>query len=213
MSVFLEDQADAEAILAALDAEVVHLTLMLEMQFKSGTIYISNQTVPFIDARWGREWIGMGDLVGLADVMGGENDLAPFREYVLGIPWELIPEGQEAGLGRIPALLSQDRSEFVGRAAILYAQVFSRVEVDEHGRPIPIGQPFTLDHSVMDRVSAQYSAGAAVLTMTVEGLFARKRVPPHGTLTDRDQRSRYADDKGMRFVPEVMTTNFKWTTW
>ncbi len=52
-----------------------------------------------------------------------------------------------------------------------------------------------------------------MLTLRVESVLARKGAPLFGLLTDRDQKRRYVDDEGLRYVPEVMSTAVKWTDW
>ena len=201
----------------ALAKEALHSILLLELRFASGTVYLSNETVPFIDPEWAHTWQGLGNWVGMSDIEGGPDDLAPVREYYLGIPWELLTGGEIGvnGLGTLPALVS-DRAEYVNRAALLWDQVLSDDTLDTHGRPTPIGIPSALHFGLMDQVRVDFSRSAARLVLTVEGPLARKGAPVFGRLTDRDQKRRHptpTPDKGLRYVPEVLSTNVRWTDW
>lgn len=203
MSIFASGQP--QSVIDSLGGETIRRALLLEMKFKSGPVYVSDWNVPFRDSLLGREWQGLGDLVGIGNVTGGDT-LAPYREYVLGIPAKML-EGE--GIGRIPELIG-NRDEFVGREANLYMQMFDAERLDENGMPVILGNPFAIDLGLMDRVEASWSPGVAVLKMTVEGMMARKGAPIYGLLTNRDQRRRHPGDKGLRFVPEVMSKSVKW---
>ena len=214
MSRLLVNQPDPDAIVAALSDEVVHYALLAELRFLSGTVYLSNQQGEFTDALWGNTWRGLGDLVGMSDVSGGPDDLAPYREYLLGIPYDLLSDESEPtrASARIPALIGNP-GEYRNREAILYLQMFSTVTEDAHGRPAMIGHPIALDVSLMSDVSWSYSPDLAVLKLKVEGLLSRKGAPLYGFLTDRNQKNRHPGDNGLNYVTEVMSTQFKWTNW
>lgn len=210
MSIFLEGQPDPDAILAALDRETVRRALLLEMRFASETVRISDWAVPFTDLRWGHTWVAGAGWVGMSEIAHEEGDLAPWRDYNLGIPTERMTEEQQDRIGMLPALIG-NRAEYAGRDAILYMQMFDGQ--DEHGRAAPLGHPIALDWSLMDRVSGSFTKETIMLTMSCEGLMARKGSPQYGMLTHRDQNRRHAGDNGLRFVPEVMSTSPVWTTW
>src|SRR5690606_23927330 len=69
MSRLLAAQPDPAAVEAALSGDVVSWALLLELQFVSGTIRLSNTTVPVVDGA-GTTWSGLGDLVGMSDIEG-----------------------------------------------------------------------------------------------------------------------------------------------
>ncbi len=210
MSVFLDGQPDPVAVLAALSAGAVKSAFLLELKFNSGTIYVSDMNIPFIDPKWGHTWKGMGELVGMSEISASEGDLAPLREYVLGIPWEFLTDGEQAvsGMWRVPGLIG-NKSDFIGREANLFMQLF---DVDANDL-VPVGVPFALDSGLMDKVSASMTASAAVLTLRVEGLLARKGAPIYGIMTDRDQQKRHPGDRGLEQIVEVNGTNVVWTDW
>lgn len=215
MSRLLSAQPDPAAVEAVLARDVVSWALMLELQFASGTVRLSNTAVPITD-RNGATWSGLGDLVGMSDIEGGAGSLAPLREYYLGIPWEFLGADSIPGqaAARIPGLIGA-ASEYRGRPANLYAQLFDADVYDGRGRATPVGVPMALDAGLMTNVSWTFAPGgtAVMLTLRVESVLARKGAPLFGLLTDRDQKRRYGDDAGLEYVPEVMSTAVKWTDW
>jgi len=214
VSVYLAGQgAAASDVEARLKSESVHIILLAEFQFASGTVYTCNENVPFIDPEWSHTWVGLGDLVSVGAVSGGTNSLAPAMEYTLGIPWEVLnSDERSSGLFRLPQLIGNP-SEFRGRSAKLWEQVMSDDVLDSQGRPTPVGIPTALHTGTMDSPMATYSAGGASLSMTVESVLIRAGAANFGRLTHRDQLRRFAGDNGLRFVPEVVDTEIEWSDW
>ena len=212
MSIFLADQPDPAAMLAALQSEQLHYALLLELQFASGTLYLSDMLLPFVDLRWGNTWQGMGAWIGMDDVSGGPTNLAPMRAYHLGVPRDYLNDTEAADpqLARLPALLG-NRADYKNREATLYLQMFAGT--DAFGRAQALGYPIALDTGVMDQLSTTFTPSAVNLTLTVESFAARKGSPVYGMLTYRDQLRRHAGDIGLDFVPEVMSTNVTWPKW
>lgn len=216
MSRLLSDQPDPAAVEALLGSEAILSALLLEMRFASGTVRVSDWNVPFTDLRWGHEWIGFGELAGMAEVSGGDGELAPYREYVLGMPWDYLDSAAQAAteqLGSSMVLRAriaeavQDRADFLGREATLYLQLFDAERT-------PVGYPMALDTGIMDRAESSFTGEGAFMRMRVEGLMARSGRPIYGFLTDRDQRRRHPGDRGLRFVTELMVgKTAKWTDW
>jgi hypothetical protein len=208
--VLLADQPDPDGVLAVLQAERVAQALLLELQFASGPVYLSNLMLPFVDLRWGRTWQGLGAFVLLEDMQGGKDNLAPARKYTLGIPRDYLTgdETTDAQLNRLPTLVGSP-GEYRGREAILYMQLFGET-LDAYGRVQAAGYPIALDTSIMDSISVSYSATQIALSLSVESFMARKGYPSNGTLTYRDQLQRHAGDTGLGFVPEVAGTIVTW---
>ena len=215
MSRLLAAQPDPAAVEAALTRDVVSWALLLELRFASGTIRLCNAAIPITDIS-GATWSGLGDLVGMSDIEGGPDTLAPLREYYLGIPWEFLSADSipARASARIPGLIG-DAADYRGRPANLFAQLFDADVYDARGRAAPVGVPIALDAGLMTNVGWSFAPGdgGVMLTLRVESVLARKGAPLFGLLTDRDQRRRHGDDAGLRFVPEVMSTAVKWTDW
>lgn len=214
MSVYLSNQPDPAAVKEAMGRERCHLVRLLELQFASGTMRISNENVPLIDGQWGETWQGYGGLVSASSVSGGSGSLAPMMDYSLGIPYEVMTEDERyaQGAGLMPRLIGNP-SEYRNRKAILREQYVDDDNRDEHGRPTAIGYPVAIHSGLMDMPRASFSLNGAVLTMSVEGVLIRAGAPVFGHYTHRDQQRRYSGDKGLRYVPEVVDTSPTWTDW
>lgn len=208
--VLLADQPDPDSVLAVLQAERVQQGLLLELQFASGPVYLSNMMLPFVDLRWGHTWQGLGAFVMLEDMAGGKDNLAPARKYTLGIPRDYLTgdEVTDAQLNRLPSLVGSP-GEYRGRDAILYMQLFGE-DRDVHGRVQAAGYPIALDTGVMDTVSVSYTASQVALSLSVESFMARRGYPANGTLTYRDQLQRHAGDTGLSYVVEVSGSTLTW---
>lgn len=191
-------------ILELLQAEAVSMALMLNLEFRTQPVRISNRNVPFTDAKYGYEWqSGAGLLVGLPQLTAEEDALAPFREFRLGMPQEWIAE--QSWRADIVAMM-RDRSEYRARPAQLLGQIF------DPGTGDAVGHPFVFDSGLIDKMSASFSTAGAVLSLTVESLLARKGVPVYGMLTYQDQKRRHPTDEGAQFTAEAGAV-IEWTNW
>ena len=197
MSIFLDAQPEAyrDAVAALLRREAVPSAIMISMDFADGAQRMCNRNVPFSDLRWGHTW-GAGAHVPVAinDIEEDSEELAPFREYVIGIP----PPRDTPDTWRSNIVDSiRDVANYRGRECGLWLQLF------DPDTGAPVGWPSALDISLMDKMRASFTAGAAVVTMQVESLLARKGVPVYGMQTDMDQQRRYPGDLGMQFTAEA----------
>lgn len=206
MSVFLDAQPEEyrAAIADLLSREAVQMAVMLQLDFASGPIRLSNRNIPFIDLKWGYQWgAGSGLLVALPEVSGGDGQLAPFREYQLGMPNEWIDaESWRADLVGIVG----DFTEYRGRDAGLFGQLF---DPDSNQ---PIGHPFAFDAGLMDKMTVSFPRGGAILRLTTESFLARKGAPVYGMQTYLDQKRRHPTDEGLQFTTEAAKV-ITWTDW
>lgn len=189
---------------ALIGREAVEMAVLLHLDFASGPVRLSNRNIPFTDLKWGHEWgAGGGLLIAVPDVGGGDDQLAPYREYQLGLPEEWIDaENWAAELVE----MVNDRSDYVRRDAGLYGQLF------DPDTSAPVGHPFAFDIGVMDRMSVSFQRGGAVVSLTTESVMARKGVPVYGMLTYRDQKRRHPTDEGLQFVTDAGSLQ-TWTDW
>ena len=207
MSAFLEAQPVEvrDRVAALLAAEAVEMAVLLKLDFATDPLYLSNRNVAFTDLKWGHlGGAGAGLLVGLPDFETSEGDLAPFREYALGIPddWSDGSNWRSA-----LAELITTPMEYRGRDAGLYGQLFE----PETGQPA--GHPFAFDVGFMDRLTFSLQPGGTVISLTTESLLARKGVPVYGMLTYFDQKRRSdGSDEGLQFTTEAGKL-VQWTQW
>lgn len=193
-----------DRLLALLQAESVSMAVMLNLEFRTTPVRISNRNVPFTDVKYGYEWqSGAGLLVELPQVTSEADSLAPFREFRLGMPEEWIEA--ESWRADIVAMI-RDQKEYRKQPAQLLGQVFD----PDTGEAV--GHPFVFDTGLMDRMSVSFSPGGAVLSLTVESFFARKGVPVYGMITYQDQKRRHPTDEGAQFTAEAGAV-VEWTNW
>lgn len=193
-----------DTVLDLLGREAVHMAILFHMDFATTPVFLSNRNVPFTDLKWGHTWSqGSGLLVGLPEISGGDGQLAPFREFRLGLPNEWIDaENWAADL----VSMVGNVSEYRGRDAGLYGQLF------DPDTGAPVGHPFAMDVGVMDRMTVSFPVGGAIVTLTTEGFMSRKGAPVYGMQTYNDQKRRYPTDEGMEFTVEAEKT-VNWTDW
>lgn len=203
---FLRAQPDEyrDQVMDLLGRGAVQMAVMLHMDFATNPIRLSNRNIPFTDLKWGHIWdAGHGLLVGMPEVTGGDNQLAPFREYSLGLPNEWIDsENWAADLVEMVGNVGEYRR----RDFCLYGQLF---DPDTNQ---PVGHPFAFDISFMDRMTVSFPRGGAVVSLSTESFMARKGVPVYGMLTYFDQKRRYPTDEGLQFVTEANKL-ITWTDW
>ena len=203
---FLRDQpaADHARIMEILAGDAVPMSVLKRLDFATTPLYLSNRTTPFTDLKWGHEWgAGAGLLIGMPTISHADNDLAPHREYKLGLPNDLIDdENWAAGLVDIV----RDKPEYKQRETGLYGQLFDP-DTDQ-----PIGFPHAYDVGFMDDLSVSFPIGGAIISLTVESFLARKRLPVNGSLTYRDQKHRHPTDEGLEFVVDAANP-VDWTNW
>lgn len=199
----LEGQSDPDAVLAALNGEVIEAALMFDMDFAEEPVRISTRIIPFEDNQFGHAWMsGAGLLIALPDYGVSDQSLAPLREYSLGIPKDILESSLEWRLAM--AKFAGDRANYFGRAFTVYFQLFAV------GRPV--GNPIVIDTGEMDRIVPRFSNGVSLVTLSVESLTSRQGVNGYGSLTYNDQLSRFVGDLGCAFTTEfykqVQRTNW-----
>lgn len=203
---FLKAQPEEyrDQVMDLLAGGAVQMAVLLNLEFATTPVRLSNRNIPFVDLKWGHEWgAGSGLLVGLPEVSGGDNQLAPFREYRLGIPGEWIDsENWAADLVEMVG----DVVEYRGRDAGLYGQLF------HPDKNTAIGHPFAFDVGIMDRMTVSFPKGGAIVSLTTESFLARKGAPVYGMQTYFDQKRRYSTDEGLQFVTEAGKL-ITWTAW
>lgn len=203
---FLKAQPEEwrEQVMDLLGRGAVQMSVLMHLDFASEPLFLSNRNIPFVDLKWGHEWgAGSGLLVGLSDVGGGDDQLAPFRKLHLGLPNEWIDaENWAAGIVQ----MVRNRSDYSGRDTGLYGQLF---DPDSNK---PVGHPFAFDIGIMDMMSVSFRPDVAVVSLTIEGFMSRKGVPVYGMLTYLDQKRRHPTDEGLQFVTEAGKL-ITWTDW
>ena len=203
---FLKAQPKAyrDQVMDLLQREAVPMAVMLQLEFASEPLLLSNRNVPFNDLKWGHTWgAGGGLLISLSEVSGGDNQIAPFREYSLGMPNEWI---DSTNWRATLVDMVDNPANYRGRHSGLYGQLF---DPDSNQ---PVGFPFAFDVGIMDRIKVSFPRGGAIVSLTTESFMARKGVPVYGMQTYFDQQRRHPTDEGLQFVTEAGKL-ITWTQW
>lgn len=200
-----------DAVAAALAGPAVHMAALLLLDFADGAFALSNRNLPFTDLRDGRSWRpGAGLLVGFPDMLdGGETELAPWRRYQIGLPFDALdlPDGSSLS-GYMTALVA-----YCGNPALYRNRVAeTALQLFDPETGAPVGWPIVLDRGLMDDMQVSRLPQGVVVGLTVESLLSRKGVPVYGMQTYRDQQRRYPGDEGFQFTSESSRL-VNWTNW
>lgn len=165
----------AEPIQRQLDGEVVRVSRLVELGFKSGVQrYWPGEFTLVAGGKGWRPTIGLGQITGLSQAIDGE---APELKLSLSGVDETFAE---------KALGSVD--DYYGRVVSIYWQFF-----DEGWQPIGSLVPITwalMRSFVIDRKSTDQGF-IRIATLTAETPFAGRARAPNGQLTDTDQKARH----------------------
>lgn len=133
----------------------------------------------------GYDWQGVGTLVSIEGLEAGVNLAAPGTTFTLS---GLDPE--------VVALVANARERVKGRRVRVYIQFFS---VDEQSRILAnLADPVPIWSGTMDVMRFSGSADQFQVTLTAEGLGARRKKPPFGRYSYADQLARFPGDESLR---------------
>lgn len=193
MSALYEGQVDIARLKQVLRLESFPASTLLLLDFRDRPLRLSNRTVGFTDKRGARWQAGGGLLVGIPEITFSLEDMAPFREYHLGLVHAEMGDGDwRAGLyDEI-----RDLGNYQDQDYALLFQVF------DPAAKAPIGNPFVLDAGRMSGMALQSNAQHSLITLTVEAGLHRGAKPPGELLTYRDQLDLYTGDEGLEFTTE-----------
>lgn len=184
------------AIDAYLSGDTVRSALGVKLDFASESYRL--WTGPGELSAGGEIWHGMA---GFGGVDGLEQDSGGGQANAVN----LSLSGIDATL--LPAFRENFEAEAKGRRATVYL-IFFRGTDD-----IPTDDPVALWSGVMRQPSITVAEdGTRTIAATCENLFAQRRRPRFGLLTDTDQRQRHPGDKGLEFVTGLKNTTVAWPT-
>jgi hypothetical protein len=144
----------------------------------------------------GYRWQGIGDVV---SIEGGGQQLgvvATNLTLTMAASSDLMTDDMIAR-----ALESE--AEVYGRRYFMAIQFFN-----EHWQPVDAYRAVYV--GVMDRMTFKRSPGLRQITLNIESPFVRRRTPRLQTFSDRDQKSRFANDKGLEFISSLKDKTVIW---
>lgn len=183
------------ATLAALAAgEKVALAILAEFEFAEGTnrFWLNGHGTLTLAAQ---SWLGTGSLVSVSAITTGEGDAANKLTFTLsGVNAALI------------ALARENEASVRGRTVTVYGQFFHPDTL------APYGVKWALPTAdVMDTIG--YSASGPSqrsISLTAETIWAERNTAKNAFYADRDQKARFADDRGLEFVGALVNAKTSW---
>lgn len=179
------------AIEAQLTGATVVMAILVEVQFASGParFWTGQGTRTFDD----RDWQGVGSILSISEITRLQNGQAdPFEvEIVAGD--EIIRPG-----------LIEFADEAQDRELSVYLQ-FLNYEADA-----ALGAPWKIRDGLMRGATLTVDAETMKLTVACDTTASLRNRPAYGMLTDRDQKARYPDDRGLEFVHAIDGREILW---
>ena len=178
-------------IKAQLRGSLVRAARLVKMEFKSETV---------------RLWEGTGNLKIGSDVYSSlDRGLLEISEIEVPLG-DVAPQYRVSITGVNPADVARARNaseEVQGRPITIYRQHF-----DDDTKTL--GDPLVMLLGVMDVIRVRGSVASASVEVTVETPFTRRAVPPFGWLTSSDQNGLFPGDRGLDFVPRMVSKDVAW---
>ena len=204
MSALYDGQIDETELRSLLRRDAVQCTTLVHFDFADTPMFMCSRSVGFTDKR-GQRWASArGMLVGLPDITFSDDDLAPFREFHLGVLGgaEAPENWREIAYNTI-----RNKANYQGRPYSFGFQLF------DDTTSLPVGYPITVDVGQMSNMELFVENGdegvAAAISLTCEAGLYRAGQPQGDLLSHSDQLSRHPGDDGLEFVVEKGL--FDWT--
>ena len=175
---------------------------------------VSEATLVFMDfrdnpRRWwtgigdldvaGQSWSGVSDLISISDIETTYAATAQPVTFGLAATEKMLDDTQEA------------EGTVHGRTDIIYGQLFYTQTEGDDPAWHPVGSPFAHFVGTMEKVKYSFAGlDKGSITLACEGLFYRRTAPPRGLLTDADQKSRSAGDRGLELVSKYTDYETRW---
>lgn len=185
---------------AYLEGRSVACSLLVRMEFLNA------------DRRWwmgfgdlitndGNTWQGVGDLINVDGLDEDRGTAANSMTFTLsGVDAEIVS-------------LARNASDSVkGRRVSVYLQFFDITPNDAGVEPwTPLDNPDAIKVGTMEQM--RYVADGPSLRqviVTAEGLWTGRNRPPFALYTDRDQNARFAGDRGLEQVGNLVSKTIRW---
>lgn len=175
---------------------------------------VSEATLVFMDFRDNprRWWTGIGDLDVGSERWSGVSDFISISD--IETTYAATAQPVSFGLAATEQMLddTQDAESTVhGHTVAIYGQLFYTQSDADTPAWHPVGSPFAHFVGTMEKVKYSFSGlDKGSISLECEGLFYRRVSPPRGLLTDPDQKSRSAGDKGLELVSKYTEYETRW---
>ena len=182
-----------EAIDTYVKGQTVRFAFLLKLDFASDVLRLWTGLGTITAG--GETWQGTGNMGSITGVEESSNSKAGAVELSLS--------GADADI--LAIFRDEYEAEAKGRRATIYMQFFRGAD------DIPLDAPAVIWQGVMSQPSISLSAdGTRSVSVTAESLFSQRRRPKYGLLTDADQKSRFAGDRGLEFITALTNKEVTW---
>ncbi|MBK8199239.1 MAG: hypothetical protein IPK75_12820 [Acidobacteria bacterium] len=179
------------AIEAQLAGATVVMAVLIKIAFASETAFL--WTGVGERSFGGERWTGIGSVISISEITRLQNGQADPFEIAVVADEEILRRG-----------LIEFNDEAKDREISVYLQ-FLDFEADA-----PLGPPWQIRDGVMRGASLAVGGDSMVLSITCDTLSSRRNRPAFGMLTDRDQKARFPDDRGLEFVHDTDGREILW---
>jgi hypothetical protein len=175
-------------VVSALGGEVVRIALLAELEFASGTLYMTD--LPYNVNYGGNTYVGGGNLVSVNPVKESDGLEAHGLQFTLsGVPSSAI------------SMVLQEHIQ--GKPARLKVMLFS-----ENGTPI--GTPVEEWTGRLDQMSIEDGPQSATVTVTAESRLADFKRSYVRRYTNEDQQAEYPGDKFFEHLQAIQDLEIIW---
>jgi hypothetical protein len=199
------------AFISALAQKEIYPFFAVDLNFKSGSVYLWSGFGDLVRTETGKTYLGAGQLLNIASV--SETTEIEARGATLslsGIPSNLLSlalsepyQGRECKI--YLGLLTQPNFLVAEDLGVLLTQDFDSL-ITETG-----SQGFIeIFSGELDQMNISESAETAIISVTAENILIKLDRPATRRFSDEDQRSRYPTDKGFEFVVGLQDKEIFW---
>jgi hypothetical protein len=148
----------------------------------------------------GQTWQGTGELLSVEGLEQPQGTSAPQTTFTLS--------GVDAA---IITLARQASDRVKNRRVIVYVQFFQAEPEAGEEAWSNLDAPAAIWTGRMDQIRyAASGVGSRSITVTAESLWVNRSRPAFGLFTDRDQNARFAGDRGLEQVSDLVSKSVRW---
>lgn len=160
--------------------------------------------------RW---WMGSGDLVAGGQTWQGTGSMIQIDglEQALGTNAPRTTFTLSGVDSTIVTLARQSSARVKDRPCQVFIQFFELSPGGDQMPWAPLDAPYTIWSGFMDQMS--YGAEGPSqrrVSLTAESIWTGRRRPAYGFYTDRDQNARFAGDRGLEQVVNLINKTIRW---
>lgn len=182
------------AVQAAIAAENVPFLILVQLDFGSGYVRVTN--CPYAVTWNGYTWLGLGALGSIEAV----KESAGLEAAAVALKLAGVPLDGDGDSELIAIALGE---HYQGREAKIWA---APLDADHR----ILSDPVLIFNGRMDTMPIEVSGGTAAIALNVESRLADWDRPRVRRYNDADQQAEYAGDLGLQFVEQMVEKAILW---